>query len=43
MLFSKEEFPTADLVLATSNNVSLYVHRTILTIASPFFKGSFFS
>lgn len=37
--FTKDEFPTADLVLLTSDNEALHVHRCILEVGSPFFKG----
>jgi hypothetical protein len=39
MSFTKDKFQNADLVLVTSDDVHLYVHRTILEVASPFFKG----
>jgi len=39
--FTKSEFPQSDFAITTSDNVSLYVHRTILEISSPFFKDRF--
>lgn len=36
--FTKNEFPNADFVIVTSDDVSLHVHRAILGITSPFFR-----
>jgi hypothetical protein len=37
--FTKEDFPDSDIVFKTGDGIELYVHRLILQIASPFFKG----
>ena len=37
--FTKDEFPTADIILRTSDNEQLHVHRSILEITSSVFSG----
>jgi len=39
--FTSEDFPDYDIVLKTSDDVLLYVHRLILQLGSPFFKDMF--